>query len=386
MSLDLKVRRLHEVAQAKTGQPSMRILRSFAGLIAPLALTWGCAGIITSQNVQPPPQTYSISGSITPSAGGSGATVSLSGAATAATTADSSGNFTFTGLANGTYTVTPNRAGYTFSPSSLGVTVNGANITTGLSFTATASTFSISGTITPAAGGSGATVSLSGAATATTTADSSGNFTFTGVSNGGYVVTPSRTGYTFTPTSGSATVNGANVTGVNFTATQQNNPTFSISGTISPTAGGSGATVSLSGTASATTTANGSGTYTFTGLANGTYTVTPSNAGYTFAPVNQSVTISGANVGGVNFTATVAQAHTVTLSWTASTSTVSGYNVFRGSVRGGPYTLINPSLVTVLSFTDSAVLSGQTYYYVTTAVDASGNQSVYSNEAQAIIP
>jgi len=77
------------------------------------------------------------------------------------------------------------------------------------------------------------------------------------------------------------TVSGANVTGINFTATATN-PTFSISGTISPVAGGAGATVALTGPAAATTTANASGNYTFTGLANGTYTITPTNAGYTF--------------------------------------------------------------------------------------------------------
>jgi hypothetical protein len=78
--------------------------------------------------------------------------------------------------------------------------------------------------------------------------------------------------------------------------------------------------------------------------------------------------------------------HSATLSWTASTSTVSGYNVYRGSVSGGPYTLVNTSLVTLLTFTDSAVQSGQTYFYVTTAVDGSGNESLYSNETTAAIP
>src|SRR5437879_5957066 len=65
----------------------------------------------------------------------------------------------------------------------------------------------------------------------------------------------------------------------------------SISGTITPTKGGTGATVTLSGTSSATTTANGSGAYTFTGLASGSYGVTPSNAGYSYTPTNQNVTL-----------------------------------------------------------------------------------------------
>jgi fibronectin type 3 domain-containing protein len=39
-----------------------------------------------------------------------------------------------------------------------------------------------------------------------------------------------------------------------------------------------------------------------------------------------------------------------------------------------------------VSYTDSTVVNGLTYYYVTTAVDSSGTESVYSNPAPAIIP
>jgi fibronectin type 3 domain-containing protein len=76
----------------------------------------------------------------------------------------------------------------------------------------------------------------------------------------------------------------------------------------------------------------------------------------------------------------------VTLTWNASTSTVAGYNVYRGTVSGGPYAKINSSLVASLGYTDSTVQSGTTYYYVTTAVDSSGNESAFSNEASAPIP
>src|SRR5207302_10261947 len=103
------------------------------------------------------------------------------------------------------------------------------------------------------------------------------------ISNGTYAITPSLTGYTFSPASQTATVSGANVTGINFTDTPQG-ATYSISGTISPAAGGSGAIVTLSGTAGATTVTNASGSYTFSGLANGTYAITPSLTGYTFSP------------------------------------------------------------------------------------------------------
>src|SRR5260370_23569807 len=77
--------------------------------------------------------------------------------------------------------------------------------------------FGISGTISPSAGGSGSTLTLTGAASTSTTADNSGNYAFAGLPNGTYGVAPSHAGYTFTPGSQNTTVNGANITGVNFT-------------------------------------------------------------------------------------------------------------------------------------------------------------------------
>ena len=170
-----------------------------------------------------------------------------------------------------------------------------------------ANTFSVSGTISPAASGSGVTVTLGGAATATTMANSSGNYSFTGLASGSYTVTASQSGFTFSPSSSPVTVSGANVTGVNFTAssTASTGPptTFSISGAINPAANGSGVTVTLGGAATATTTANSAGSYSFTGLAAGSYVVTASKNGFTFSPSSSPVTVSGANVTGVNFTA-----------------------------------------------------------------------------------
>lgn len=89
-------------------------------------------------------------------------------------------------------------------------------------------------------------------------------------------------------------------------------------------------------------------------------------------------------IAGLSFAS--APAHGVDLSWTASTSMVAGYNVYRGSTSGGPYTRLNQSLVTGTAYTDGAVGAGQTYFYVVTAVDASNKESGFSNEAAATIP
>jgi Domain of unknown function (DUF4082)/Bacterial Ig domain len=322
-------------------------------------------------------QTYNISGTISGSAG-SGATVNLAGPISATTTADASGAFTFAGAVNGSYTVTPSKAGFTFTPVNQAVTVSGANVTANFATAA----FSISGTIS-GTGGNGATVNLTGASTATTTADASGAYTFTGLANGSYTVTPSKTGFTFTPVNQAATVNGANAT-ANFATSA-----FSISGTISGT-GGNGATVNLTGASTATTTADASGAYTFTGLANGSYTVTPSKAGFTFTPVNQAVTVSGANVT-ANF-ATAAFSISGTISGTggsgatvnltgASTATAtanaSGVYTFSG-LANGTYTVTPSKAGFTFTPTNQAVtVSGAnaTANFATSAFSISGTIS-----------
>jgi len=79
--------------------------------------------------------------------------------------------------------------------------------------------------------------------------------------------------------------------------------------------------------------------------------------------------------------------HAVNLNWVASTASgVVGYNVYRSTVSGGPYTKIVSSPVTGTSNSDSTVQSGTTYYYVVTSVGQNGAESGYSNETMAVIP
>ena len=78
--------------------------------------------------------------------------------------------------------------------------------------------------------------------------------------------------------------------------------------------------------------------------------------------------------------------HSAALTWSASSSPVAGYNVYRSTVSGGPYAKINTSLLAALTYTDSTVRSGTTYYYVATAVDSNGIESVFSNQVSATIP
>lgn len=71
------------------------------------------------------------------------------------------------------------------------------------------------------------------------------------------------------------------------------------------------------------------------------------------------------------------------LAWDAVPG-VAGYNVYRGTVSGGPYVKI-AEMVALTSYTDCGLSAG-TYYYVVTSVDSNGVESAYSNEAVAQIP
>ena len=167
--------------------------------------------------------------------------------------------------------------------------------------------YNISGQITTTGSGlSGVTMTLTGASSATTITDASGNYTFTGLDNGSYTITPSRTGFTFSPTRSPQTVSGADIPAVNFIATSVQLGIYSISGHVEDDVshvGVPGVTIELSDASSATTTTDASGNYTFTGLGNGSYGIEPRKAGYTFSPTGVVIQLSGANATGVNFAA-----------------------------------------------------------------------------------
>jgi len=85
-------------------------------------------------------------------------------------------------------------------------------------------------------------------------------------------------------------------------------------------------------------------------------------------------------------TGTAAPAHSVTVSWASGDPTVVSFLVFRSDVSGGPYEPLTASPVTELTYTDSAVSSGSTYFYVVTELDAAGDESPFSSEASATVP
>jgi len=84
-------------------------------------------------------------------------------------------------------------------------------------------------------------------------------------------------------------------------------------------------------------------------------------------------------------TGTAAQQHTVDLAWNGSADAV-GYNILPRQRAGWTIYADQLFLDSTTAYTDSTVASGQTYYYVTTAVNGSGDESGYSNQAKAVIP
>jgi Abnormal spindle-like microcephaly-assoc'd, ASPM-SPD-2-Hydin len=169
-------------------------------------------------------------------------------------------------------------------------------------------------------------------------------------------------------------VNDGSSASVNVTLTNTGNSNVMISG-VSAT----GAGFSATGVSGTTLTPNQTATLVIT--------FAPTTAGAVTG--NVAVSSNASNSPTINLAGTGVQQtpHTVALTWTASVSTdVIGYNIYRGTTTGGPYSILDSAPVAADSYNDSAVQSGQTYFYIVRAIDNTGLESLNSTEVQAIIP
>jgi FtsP/CotA-like multicopper oxidase with cupredoxin domain len=246
--------------------------------------------VTTSQTLQDYSST-AITYTIRGNAGLSGTTLSYTNGVTSGTTStDPLGNYIIVVPYNWSGTVTPSQVGYAFSPFSRTYT-NVLSDQTGQNYTSLTIAYTISGSL--GASGAGATLSYTDGGTPfTVTADGSGNYTlpvsfsFTGA------VTPTKTGFTFSPIFRNYPVAlVANLTGQNYVTTAI---TYTISGTISgdlpPNAGVAGVTLSYMDGTLKTVNTDASGNYSLTVSYNWTGTVTPAKTGYVFSPVNRIYT------------------------------------------------------------------------------------------------
>ena len=343
---------------------------SISGLNLPISLNPGAS--VSFNAVFVPQSAASVNGSITvaSNASNSSLTVALSG----------------TGTAPGQLTSNP--ASLAFGSAQVGssltltnsLTNTGGSSVTISQATATGTGFSISGLNAPISLKPGASVTFNAVFAPQSAASVSGGITVvSSASNSTLTVSLSGTGtaagqLTLAPTAlnfGNATV-GASVSqtsslsaagaSVTVSSASLSSAEFSLTGISLPVTIAAGQSVPVTVAFSPQASGSASGVLSVAGNASNAPTQTLSGVGV--APTQ----------------------HSVSLSWTDTNSGIAGYNVYRGNDSGGPFTQINSGLETTTAYSDTSVAAGQTYYYVATAVNESGAESAYSNEAQGAIP
>jgi hypothetical protein len=154
----------------------------------------------------------------------------------------------------------------------------------------------------------GVTMTLGGTSSGTSVTNTNGNYTFTGLVDGSYTVTPSHGSYAFTPASGNANPASNQTVTVNFDASPVQGKIYSIAGNVKDKNGANlpGVTMQLqwgSTVLDDTPDLTGAdGNYLIPALPDGlTYTITPIMTGKSFTPTSQNVLVNGSNVTGNNF-------------------------------------------------------------------------------------
>jgi hypothetical protein len=321
----------------------------------------------------------------------SGAT-SASYTTPATSTSDSGASFTVT-VSNSTGSVTSSAATLTVTTASVAPSITGQPASKSVTAGQTA-TFAVTATgtatLTYQWKKNGAAISGATSASYTTPAasasDNGARFTVTVTNSIGSATSNAATltvggAATFLLNDSTASLNFASVSigsnrslGVTFTNTGNSNVTVSNVSIAGAGFAASGVSTGQILTPGQTASLDVSFTPASAVSVNGSVTLA-SNA--TNSPA--MITLSGAGV-------PAAASHSATLNWVASTSTVAGYNVYRSDVSGGAYAKLNTQLITSTQYPDSTVLAGQNYFYVVTSADSSGVESVFSNEASAVIP
>jgi hypothetical protein len=344
---------------------------SLSGLAFPLTLT---AGQSTSFTVlYSPTASGAASGSVSIASNGSNPNLNISLSATGVTQGTLTANPTNLALGNvqvGSSTslseTLTNTGGSTVAISQANLSGAGFSITglNGFPISLTANqsvTFTATFTPTSAGAVSGSLSIVSNASNSPLNLALSG----TGTAAGTLAVSPSSLSLgnvvvgSSSSLSGTLTATGASVT---VQPASDTNSEFVLSGISLPTTIPAGQSATF--------------TVTFTPQLSGATSASlsfPSNASN--SPAVQTMTGTG----------TAQTQHTLDLTWNASADAV-GYNIYRGTAPGGPYTMINSSLDSTTTYTDNTVVSGQTYYYVATAVNGDSQESGYSNQTTAIVP
>lgn len=343
---------------------------SWSGLTLPLTLN---AGQSTSFTVLfSPSATGAASGTVTITSDGGNPNLSIPLSGTGVTPGTLSPNPSSLGFGNVQVGNSANLSETITNTGGLSVTISQASVT--------GAAFSISGLSLPLTLTSNQSVTFTATFAPTSGGAASGNLAVTsnasnsplniglsgtGTAAGQLGVSPTSLSFgnvlvgSNSSLSGTLTASGASVT---VTSASSNNGEFVLSGISLPKTLGAGQSASF------------------------TVTFTPQASGATSASLSFASNASNSpTVQTMTGTGTTPTQHTVDLTWNAASGAV-GYNIYRGAVSGGPYTMINSSLDGTTAYTDNTVVSGRTYFYVATSVDSGNHESGYSNEAQAVIP
>jgi hypothetical protein len=345
---------------------------SYTGLSLPLILapnqstTFGVAFAPTSAGAESGSLSLSISGSSTV------VNFGLSGTGvTPATLSATPASITFTSV----------QAGQNQTQTETVKNTGGVNATISQA-TATGTGFSVTGLSLPATLTPGQSASFS----VTFAPQSAGNF------SGGVAISSNASNPNLSVAlSGTATGQTQGQLSVSPTTINVGNVTVGTSGTQTGTLNAAGASITVS------SVSVGSAEFVISGLpvtipagqsANFTVTFTPQASGV--ASVSASFTSNASNSptpATVTGTGMAAPVHTVSLSWTASTSpNIVGYNIYRRTGTTGSFTQINSGLNATTTYVDTSVADGQTYYYETTAVNSSNEESEPSTPISVVIP
>ncbi len=277
--------------------------------------------------------------------------------------------------------------GYQIS-SSVGLTSNCKTTITIDSVQAPGAPFSISGFQTPFTLAPGKTQAYTAVFSPTATGTATGSLHFASTVSSVQPLTVSLTGTGVSATQGTLASSPTALSFGNVTVngTSSLTATFTNSGSASVTV----SAVGVTGAGFSFTSVKTQFTLAVKQSVKFTVTFAPTAAGSvsgTFGVAsNASNTTLAVPLTGTGTSSGTGTQHSVALSWSETGTGVAGYNVYRSTVSGGPYSKIDSATVVPTSYTDNTVTSGTTYYYVVTAVGTSGGESSYSNQITAVVP
>ena len=303
--------------------------------------------VITSKNFSLQPNTGTITGQVTSSAGGIyGATVTVRESGTTSggvtTTTSATGSYTVSMESGKAYTVSATKTGYNSASSTTTTLTSGAQLQVPLALTLLGA--SVSGTVSSSEGTplqNATVIASSSLGDNSTTTNSSGGYTLS-LQPGSWVLDVSALSH-LSATDSVVLSGGQNLSGENWSLTSNY---ATLSGSVVNGSGSAlaSATVELvkSGSGSRQTTTDASGYYRFSNVTGGTYSVIARKTGYVSDTLAVGLVVDGQIKTGAQLTLTLLTSN-FTGTVTAGGSGVASATVSATSSTGTSYTTVSSS-------------------------------------------